>query len=78
MSIERVINKKLMRECVAVMGLEKLAVAAGCSASLVQKLCAESYTTVPSLKKCDSICAACGQKLDTLFPVLENKKESVA
>lgn len=76
MRIEREINKKLLRECVAVMGLEKLAVAASCSASLLQKLCSDCYVTVPSLKKCDALCAATGQKMDELFPVLENKKES--
>jgi hypothetical protein len=78
MNIQREINKKLLRECVAVMGLEGLAVAASCSASLLQKLCGDSYTTVPSLKKCDALCAATGQKMDALFPIVQGKKKSVA
>lgn len=76
MSINREINKKLLRELVKVMGLEKLAVEADCSASLLQKLCSDSYHTVPSLKKCDSLCAATGSKMDALFPVVENKRKS--
>ena len=72
----RTINKKLLKECVKVQGLERIAVAADCSASLLQKLCSESYLTVPSIRNIDGICKATDRSIDELFPIFDEKKES--
>lgn len=61
---------------VGIMGLERLAVEASCSASLIQKLVSESYLNVPSLRTIDGICKASGYQIDEIFPFFEDKKES--
>lgn len=73
---KRIINKDLLRLRVKELGLEKLAAKADCSASLIQKLISDSYDSIPTLRKVDAICAATGEKLDTLFPVFEDSEES--
>jgi DNA-binding Xre family transcriptional regulator len=72
----RTINKKLLKECVKVTGLERIAVEADCSASLLQKLCSDSYQTVPSIRNIDGICRATACSIDELFPIFDEKKES--
>jgi transcriptional regulator with XRE-family HTH domain len=80
LSMKRIVNKKLIREWIRINGkgaLERLALDSGCSASLVQKLCSESYEGIPSIAKIDGICRVTGHDLDTLFPlVCEARKES--
>jgi transcriptional regulator with XRE-family HTH domain len=78
--MKRLINKKLIREWIKINGkgsLEKLALESGCSASLVQKLCSESYESTPSISTIDGICAVTGYALDELFPIdrQEEKKK---
>lgn len=74
----RIINKKLIREWIKINGkgsLERLAFQSGCSASLIQKLCSESYDLIPSISKIDGICKVTGYEINDLFPVFEAKKE---
>lgn len=72
----RVINKILLKKLVKEIGLEKVAVAANCSASLLQKLCSEKYEVNPTIRTIDGICFATGKTMDELFPVSEATKES--
>jgi transcriptional regulator with XRE-family HTH domain len=76
---KRTVNTPLLRKWVQNNGdraLERLALDSGCSASLVQKLCSGNYESSLSIKKIDGLCRVTGYKIDELFPVLENKKES--
>lgn len=68
---KRIVNKKLIREWIKINGkgaLERLALESGCSASLVQKLCSESYEGVPSIDRIDGICKVTGYGISDLFP----------
>jgi DNA-binding Xre family transcriptional regulator len=71
----RTTNKKLLRASVKEVGLERVAVAAECSASFLQKLISENYTGIPSIQIIDGICEATDLKIDDLFPFFEDKKE---
>jgi transcriptional regulator with XRE-family HTH domain len=76
---KRIVNKKLIREWIKVNGkgaLERLALESGCSASLVQKLCSESYVSTPSIDRIEGICKVTEYSLDQLFPIFDEKKES--
>lgn len=77
---KRIVNRKMIREWIKINGkgsLERLALESGCSASMVQKLCSESYDYgVPSIGKIDGICKVTGYSIDELFPVFDEKKES--
>lgn len=76
--MKRTVNKKLIREWIKINGkgsLEKLAFESGCSASLIQKLCAESYSRVPSISTIDGISKVTGYDIDELFP-LDRQEET--
>lgn len=73
---KRVINKALIRSLVKQMGVEKTAVAANCSASLVWKLMSEEHDVIPSIRKIDGLCFALNKSIDELFPIFDEKKES--
>lgn len=73
----RTINKVLLKNRIKDIGLELVAVKAGISASLLQKLVSEAYTKTPSLRTVDGLCEATGEKLNDLFP-LDQEKEEVA
>lgn len=76
--MKRIVNKKLLREWIAMNGkgaLERLALESGCSASYLQKLCSESYGAVPSIGKIDGLCRVTGYRMDDLFPFFEDKRE---
>jgi hypothetical protein len=76
MKNKRKTNKLLLRECVKIRGLARIALEADCSPSLIQKLCSDSYIKVPGIDIIDGLCKATGHSLDELFPVFEAKKES--
>lgn len=68
---KRTVNKKLIREWIKVNGkcsLERMAFESGCSASLIQKLCSESYDGIPTIDRIDGICKVTGYELSDLFP----------
>jgi DNA-binding Xre family transcriptional regulator len=72
----RTINKKLIKEWIKVQGkgaLVKLAYESGCSFSLVNKLIAENYSTIPSIAHLDGLCRALDCDLDTLLPFEESE-----
>lgn len=73
----RTINKVLIRELVKEVGsVERVAVAANCSASLVWKLMSEGHRTIPAIGKIDGLCFALNKSIDELFPISEVSKES--
>lgn len=77
MQKKRVTNKKLLRASVKEVGIERVAVAAECSASFLQKLISENYAGIPSIRIIDGICEATSHSIDELFPlVCEAEKES--
>lgn len=79
MKIIRKLNKSLLREWIKVNGkgsLERLAVAVGCSASLIQKLLGDSYNAVPRFEIVEGLLRETGHTIDELFPVCEIGKKS--
>jgi transcriptional regulator with XRE-family HTH domain len=75
---QRQVNKLLLRTSVKVMGLERLAVAAECSASLLQKLVSDGYHGSPSIRTIDGLCHATGHKIDDLFPFADQAEKEIA
>lgn len=74
---KRVINKSLIRSLVKEMGsVERVAVEANCSGSLIWKLMSDDYDVIPSIQKIDGLCFAFKKSLDELFPVVEAGRES--
>ena len=76
--MKRVINKKLLKEWIRSNGrgsLELLAYKSGCSASLIQKLCCDSYDGMPSIEKIDGICSVTGYQMCDLFPLVDQNEE---
>jgi transcriptional regulator with XRE-family HTH domain len=73
---KRIINKPLLRMCVKLIGKERVAVAAGCSASFIEKLMSEKYKGLPSITTIEGLSLATGKTVDELFPVFEAEKES--
>jgi transcriptional regulator with XRE-family HTH domain len=72
---KRVINKKLFRELVKEKGVEKTAVDANCSASLVWKLMSDEHNVIPKMEKIDGLCFALNKKIDQLFPFDDEEKK---
>ena len=75
---KRIINKKLIKEWIAVNGkgaLEKLAHESGCSFSLVSKLPNENYSKIPTINHIDGLCKVLGTDINTLFP-FEDKESA--
>lgn len=72
----RTVNKSLLKELIKKKGLERIAVDADCSASLLQKLASEKYDGLPSIRKIDGICFATETKIDELFPVCETGQKA--
>jgi transcriptional regulator with XRE-family HTH domain len=73
---KRSINKDLLKKRVSEMGIATIAVKAGRSPSLIQKLMSESYQGTPSIETVDGLCEATGDKIDVLFP--RRKEKSIA
>lgn len=76
MTIQRYVNKDLLRFLVSEYGLERLAVMANCSASLLQKLVSDGYDKVPSIRIIDGLCHATNHDINSLFPIFEGEKEA--
>lgn len=76
MTHHRHINKVLLKFLIKEIGLERIAVAADCSASLLQKLVSDSYETIPSIRKIDGICSATGHSIEDLFPLVQIEEEA--
>ena len=74
----RTINKVLIRKLVKEKGsVERVAVEANCSASLIWKLMSEGHKTVPAIGKIDGLCLALDTDINELFP-LSNSEEKIA
>lgn len=74
---KRIANKKLLRASVKEVGIAKVAVAADCSPSFLQKFLSDSYSSLPSIGIMDGICEVTNHSLDELFPfVCDTEKES--
>lgn len=66
----RTINKVLIRKLVKEVGsVERVAVAANCSASLIWKLMSEEHKTIPAIGKIDGLCFALNTDINDLFPI---------
>ncbi len=76
MNTQRHINKDLLRFLIGEYGVERLAVMAGCSSSLLQKLISDKCDKVPSLRIIDGLCASTNHSLNDLFPIVEIKEEA--
>lgn len=72
---KRIINKELIKELVKAKGVERTAVDAKCSASLVWKLMSSEHETIPSIRKIDGLCFALEKTIDELFPFDQQEEE---
>lgn len=75
---KRVINKTLIRALVKENGIERVAVGANCSASLLQKLMQDGYEALPTIAKIDGLCFYSGKTINDLFPFDQEKEEAAS